>query len=340
MNVRLVLLIATVFAWSGNSIVYSQGGWGDHRDQPISEAEWNPSTSCDQVVPGNLYAGYSFMFTKLHYKESFEGMISDLNTGTQTLVPFEHNYELTPRVWLGLRTGEGLGARASYWNYNHTSDGLELTSDGQRIPSAIATSVIFPASVVAAFPGDQLSITSSLKATLVDLEGTYDARIDRLEMTMGGGIRYAHTDQRSDALVTPGPVPGAAAAALNWMREFEGFGPLISANGRMPFSCRGLYATGGVNVSFLFGEKTLRRSVLNDATPPPNQGLPFLAFDNADEITGVYGSRLGLGWQRNTQMGNLSIEGAYEGQLWTEGGSPTITFAGFNSLSLSVGLAY
>ncbi len=340
MFIRWMLLVATVIAWSTTAKIYAQVASGNQSDQALSESQWNPSVCCDQVVPGNLYAGYSFMFTKLHYKESFEGMISDLNTGTQTLVPFEHNYELTPRVWLGLRTGDGLGARASYWNYNHASDGLELTSNGQQIPSAIATSVIFPASVVATFPGDQLSITSRFKSTLVDLEGTYDARLARLDMTLGGGIRYAHTDQRSDALVTPGPVPGAAAAALNWMREFEGFGPLITANGRLPFGSRGLYATGGVNVSFLFGEKTLRRSVLNDATPLPNRGLPFLAFDNADEITGVYGSRLGLGWQRDTRMGNLSVEGAYEGQLWTEGGSPTITFAGFNSLSLTVGLSY
>lgn len=316
-------------------------------DQRITELESSvaqlrecrPQAHACPVTYDSFYAGYSFGFTRLHYKESFQALVSDLGTGTLNLVPFEHDYELTPRVWFGYRSASGLGLRGSYWNFDHASSDINLVNDGVRIPSATATSVIFPALIVAPFPGDQLSVGSSLEATTLDLEATYDFRVQRLEAVVGVGIRYAHFDQRFDAVVTPGLVPGAAPAALNWLREFEGLGPLFTAQGKLPIGGAGFYGTGGLNLSFLFGDKTLIRTVLNDATPAPNAGLPILRFDDSQEITGIYGASIGLGWRRDSQFGQYFVEGAYESQLWTDGGAPTITFAGFNGFSLTLGLA-
>jgi hypothetical protein len=283
-------------------------------------------------------AGYSFLFAKLHYKESFQAMVSDLGTGTQNLIPFDNDYELTPRVWVGFQTKNGIGVRGSYWNFDHASRPFNATSNGVQIPSATSTSVIFPALIVAPFPGDILSVNQFLDASTVDLEATYDFRIKRLEATLGAGLRYAHWDQRFDGRVTPGPVPIASPASLTWQREFEGLGPALSAQGKMPIGCNGFYGTGGVNVSFLFGEKNLSRIVSNDATPAPNTGLPILVLAGSDEITGIYGVSVGAGRQRQTRFGKMFVEGAYESQLWTEGGAPTITFAGFNGFSVSLGI--
>ncbi len=286
-----------------------------------------------------LYVGYTFLFSKLHYKESFQATVSDFATGAMELVPFEGEYELTPRVWIGLRGANGIGVRGSYWSFDHAADDLNLVSNGVRIPAATSTSVIFPALIVAPFPGDRLSVGTSMEATTFDLEGTYDVRLRRAEATLGAGLRYANTDQAYDATVIPGPVPGATPASLQWVRQFEGFGPLLTAQGMLPIGNSGFYGRGGVNVSFLFGEKTLRRTVFNDATPPPNTGMPVILFDDSDEITGIYGANIGLGWQRHGDVASLMIEGTYEGQLWTEGGAPTITFAGFEGLGLTLGLA-
>ncbi len=294
-----------------------------------------PTTDCSCA---SWTAGYSFLFTKLHYKESFQAIVSDLGTGTQNLIPFDNDYESTPRVWMGYQTKSGLGVRGTYWNFDHASRPFNATSNGVQIPSATSTSVIFPALIVAPFPGDELSVNQSMRATTVDLEATYNLRIQRFEANIGGGLRYAHTDQRFNASVTPGPVIFASPAALQWQREFEGIGPLLSAQGRLPLGCSGFYGLGGVNLSFLFGDKNLTRIVANDATPPPNRGLPVLVFDGSDEITGVYGASIGTGWRRQTPVGRTFIEGAYESQLWTDGGAPTMTFAGFNGFSVSLGI--
>jgi hypothetical protein len=283
-------------------------------------------------------AGFSFLFTKLHYKESFQAIVADLGTGTQNLIPFNNDHELTPRVFLGYQNKCGLGVRGTFWNFQHSSRPFNSINNGVQIPSATSTSVIFPALIVAPFLGDQLTVNQSLKAASVDLEATYEFRIRRLQGNIGGGLRYAHSDQHFDARVTPGLIPGAAPATLNWRREFEGIGPLLSAHGRLPLGSSGLYGTGAVNASFLFGDKNLTRTVTNDATLPPNLGLPVLAMLDSNEITGVYGTSFGTGWQRETRFGRTFIETAYEGQLWTDGGAPTMTFAGFNGFSLTFGI--
>lgn len=315
----------------------------DQYDQRIAELEAAVSgLQRSRVRPADsatdhpaLYVGYTFLFSKLHYKESFQATVSDFSTGAMELVPFEGEYELTPRVWIGLRAANGIGIRGSYWSFDHSADDLNLVNNGVRIPAATSTSVIFPALIVAQVPGDILSVGTSMEATTFDLEATYDVRLRRAEATLGAGLRYANTDQAYAATV----VSQISPASLHWVRQFEGFGPLLTAQGMLPIGKPGFYGRGGVNVSFLFGEKTLRRTVLNDATPSPNTGMPVILFDDSDEITGVYGANIGLGWQRHGRVASLQIEGSYEGQLWTEGGAPTITFAGFEGLGLTLGLA-
>jgi hypothetical protein len=293
----------------------------------------------DQPGGWGAYAGYSFAFAKLHMKESFEAFVLDVSNGTQTLVPFDYDYELTPRVWLGLRNSNGLGFRTSYWNFDHSSNGFQFTSTGLQIPTATATSVIFPASISGFSPGDQLTVESGVNATTLDFEGTFETNLDRIQLEFGGGLRYAKTDQTSTAFVTPFNIV-MAPSFLEWQRQFEGIGPLFTASGRLPLGNCGIYAVGGANASFLFGEKNIRRTVVNDSTPPPNQGLPILLFEDANEISGIYGVRIGLGHERPTQFGSVFLEGTYEGQLWTDLGAPTLTFAGFNLFSINAGLNF
>lgn len=328
-----------------SSSAFSDEAWDELADSDARLAEleasvaelkhWRYHHTRPNAKHASADAGYSFLFAKLNFHESFQAMSQNNSTGTLHLIPFENSFELTPRVWLGLKSAKGLGVRTTYWNFDHAGDSLTLTNDGINVPSAVSTTVIFPATITTALPGDVLNVTSSMLASTVDLEGTKDFSLSGLEATLAGGIRYAKAEQRYDAVVSGGPVPNIVPASLSTLRRFEGLGPTASAMAKLPWRNTGLYATGSARVSFLFGQKTLDRSVLNDVA---NTSPPFVSLDDADEVAGIYSVTVGAGWQKSWKRGNFFIEGQYEGQLWTTGGAPTLTFSGYEGFSLNLGL--
>ncbi len=65
-------------------------------------------TSLQRQQP-SVTAGYSFLFAKLHFHESFQAISTNTRTGTLSLIPFENSFELTPRVWFGYENANGTG---------------------------------------------------------------------------------------------------------------------------------------------------------------------------------------------------------------------------------------
>ncbi len=291
---------------------------------------WQFHSKADNSSEPKAYVGFSFMFTKLHFHESFRAMVTEPSTGKLDLIPYGQQYELTPRVWLGFQGSNGIGVRATFWDYYYRDGGLRLVNDGTRFPGATVTSTMFPALISTVFPGDALAVNTFLSAATLDLEGTYEVRIRQAEVLLSGGLRYGNFDQRYGATVT-----GLAPASLRWSREFEGLGPTVGADMNLPLFGTRFYATGGARLSFLFGEKTLARRVVNDLSPIA--GPPVVVLKDAEEVSGAYATRLGLGRKRKTRFGDFFAEGAYEAQLWTAGGAPTLTFLGFNSFNVSLG---
>lgn len=282
------------------------------------------------------YAGFSFLFAKAHMKESFEATITNVAPpGSLTLVPLDTEFELTPRVWLGMTNNQGLGWRVTYWHYDHGGNSQTFVSDGVNLPGATVTTVIFPASIIAAVPGDRLTTSNRLQVSTLDAEGTIDLQLGTLQMRAAAGLRYARIHQRQSAAVT-----GILPASLDWTREFEGIGPTISANVSQPL-LRNISAIGVVRGSLLYGEKSLQRAVVNDMTPLPGRGVPVVNLHDADEVTAGFELALGAQWQRELASGHqLVVQGMYEGQLWTDAGAPTLTFLGFEGFSASLGVIW
>lgn len=283
-----------------------------------------------------LYAGYSFLLAKAHMKESFEATIVNVvPPRSLTLVPLDTDYELTPRVWLGLTNDQGQGIRLTYWQYDHGGNAQTFVSDGINLPGATVTTVIFPAAIIAPLPGDVLSTSNRLETSTLDAEGTIDLQLGSLQMRAGAGLRYAKINQQMSALATRG---GAPIGVLDWTREFEGIGPTISAQVSQPL-WRRLSAIGLVRGALLFGEKSLRRSVIGDITPDP--APPIVQLDDADEVTAGFEIALGAEWRHEVASGHqFVVQGMYEGQLWTDAGAPTLTFLGFEGFSASVGVIW
>lgn len=304
------------------------------RCQLLSHCQECP-TSQSRRSGCHLYAGSGVVFTRPHFKESFQNSQINLTSGQQTLHPFSFDYDVTPKVWLGARTANGLGIHADYWQYHHSSNRAVAVADGSNIFASNATTVIFPATIVANDPGEVLVSDSSLETQIVTLMGTLSKTTQSIEMRAGVGLRYALLDQELATSVSDSL--GIPQGLLSWSRRFEGLGPAadVEARRRLGESGFSLLAAGGG--SLLFGSKTLHRLVLGDVGVPP--AAPLLRLDDADEVVGVGNLNFGLEWaQEFCNRTEVSIQGRYDGQLWAEAGAPTLGFLGFEGFGLYVEL--
>jgi len=280
-----------------------------------------------------LYAGSAVVFAKPHYKESFQATSLSLATGQMDLDGFGFDYGATPRIWLGYGGGEAPGVRATYWQFDHAAQPGAFVADGANVYSAQAMTVIFPAYITAAVPGDRLDIASALAVQTFDLEGTQELQVGCCQVTAAAGLRYAWVEQTSSAAVTSG---GITTQQLSWSRTYHGIGPTVAVEMRRPLGWGGLEFVGAGRGSLLYGKKDLRRQIspLSLATPP------LVALNDADDVAGCGSLELGIQWARPlARGGQLFVRGSYEGQLWTEGGAPTLTFLGFEGFGLNCGIS-
>ena len=166
----------------------------------------------------------------------------------------------------------------------------------------------------------------------LDLEGTQHLSIGKVDALVGMGLRYAMLRQTFNAAITD---PVNPVSLLTSERRFEGFGPILNAEFYRPLGQTGFAGFGILGGGILFGNKSMRRTVLNGVDPllPP-----FISMDNVDEVTGMGQLQVGLEWTHCSRLGRFFVRGAYEGQLWTDAGAPTLTFLGFEGLVCSLGL--
>ena len=285
------------------------------------------SAVCRECQSGGFHAGFAFVFAKPHFKESFQATYVDAG-GTLNMVPFSYDYALTPRVWFGYTAANGLGIRTRYWQYDQSAPPFQMNP--LIAAQANVVSVIFPATI-AATPGEILDVADELEVQTVDLEGTQKIKFGKISIVGGGGLRYALMRQVSQATVTN---QGVVTKSLNWLRKFEGIGPTISVEIERPLGIKGLVVIGAFRGSLLFGEKDLNRIAVNGI----DEGLPVVALDNADEVLGIGELELGLEWTRQlAKGGSLFIRGTYEGQLWSDCGTPTLGYLGFQGFGLGFG---
>ncbi len=278
------------------------------------------------------YAGMGLVFARPHFKESFQYSQINLATGQQSLIPFSYDYDVTPQAWLGYRFSKGLGVNLDYWQYDHAGNRAVAVSDGVNIFSANATTVIFPATILADDPGEVLIADSSLETQILNLLGTMETTVGSVHVRAGIGLRYVLLNQELAYTVVDGF--GVPQGLLNWSRKYEGLGPSVKLNARRRFGNSNFSGIAGGSGALLFGSKDLDRFVLGDVGTPP--AAPFLRLNDADEVVGSGELRFGLEWARTLCNGtHVALQGTYEGQLWAEAGAPTLGFLGFEGFGIS-----
>lgn len=280
--------------------------------------------------PG-FYFGAAAVWAKPHFKEAFQYSQTNVLSGQQTLFPFQYDYDATPRIWAGIRSASGVGIRGTYWSYDANGRTSTNVSDGINIYGAHAVTIIFPANIFAVIPGSTMQNQDSLETQITDLYATYDAAFNGIYVSAGVGLRYARLLQSLSSAVS-GPVP----ASLNWTREYHGLGPSVTLDATRRIGCTRFSGVAKGGGAFLFGKKTINRTVFGDQSPQP--ASPFLTLNEADEVVGIGEAGLGLEWSAKTSRGSeIVLRGTYEGSLWAEAGAPTLGFLGFQGFGLEAG---
>ncbi|MEZ6092780.1 MAG: Lpg1974 family pore-forming outer membrane protein [Pirellulaceae bacterium] len=287
-----------------------------------------------QRESNRIYAGAAVVFAKPHFKEAFDYSQTSLISGQQSLIPFEYDYAPTPKVWLGLKGQDGLGIQTSYWQFDQDGASRATSSDGTTLIGAHAATIIFPANIFTANPTETLLTSSSLWTETLNLCGTLDTQFGGIDLQGAAGVRYVGFRQNYAASIVDGT--GTPLRFINWERSYYGLGPTVIVDGKKRLGNTRLSAFMHGGGALLFGSKSIDRTVVGDQSPQP--ASPFLSLTGADEVVGVGEASLGLEWSTQLVGHVVAVRGSYDGQLWAEGGAPTLGFLGFQGFGIGLEL--
>jgi hypothetical protein len=194
---------------------------------PVRRRWWHP------------YGGFEFGWLQPRFSDNVAALIT--RPAGNLVLPFDHDYELSPRVWVGLENGRCTGLRARYWDLDIDAPTLVT------FPAVGATPVsltVYSADgnlsrTATANVGDAMTSRHHLEMQTIDLEGTQRVDFGRTQLLGSFGLRYAETLQRSRGVVTDGT--GAMTELVCQCVRWEGFGPTAALEiTRQLFPCHSI----------------------------------------------------------------------------------------------------
>lgn len=245
-------------------------------------------------------------------------------TMTFTETEFDYDLELTPRLWLEGTFTDSWGWRVTYWQFDQSP----VTESGTPANSFETFSPAFSdIDVDTNDPSQTLTAASDLNAYSIDVEALKYGRINRWQFGVGGGFRYASTEQGYLATLNDGV---SDIGTIDFEHELEGFGPTFSAYGAHPLIHR-VHLVGAARASVLFGDGASRLT----ATEPTPQTT--IRVTNREDLLPIGEARLGLEWlsMKHPRGWQWMLTTAMEGQIWGNAGNASsetadLGFFGFN----------
>jgi len=111
---------------------------------------------------------------------------------------------------------------------------------------------------------------------------------------------------------------------------------VIALEVERPIGNWGLAFVGSFRGSLLYGNKDLYR----DATNAVVEGPASVSLHHAKEVLGIGEIELGLQLTRVMCNGTrVFVRSTYEGQLWSDSGTPTLGYLGFEGFGTQIGFA-
>jgi hypothetical protein len=232
---------------------------------------------------GGWFAGFDLVVVKPHFEDGVDHI--QLPGSSIQLEP-AYDFKATPRVWLGYRNCDGLGARLRWWNFDQSSETLSTPIGAQ------GTNFSHRMDVTAL----DMEITQLVCSGLLDVDFSFGGRYGKVDMT-GNGVNL------SNGNVTFGH------------GDFEGFGPTFALGIRVPVRRSGFALTGTLRGSVLFGSGKIAEGRVVGGT-----GLTEFNVVSEDDDTLAYvlESTAGVEYRRCVMGGTLAIRALMEGQVWAQ----------------------
>jgi hypothetical protein len=282
----------------------------------------NCVTSCCSIE-SSLYIGFEATFVKPRFEsnQAFTVMTSDgALFETFNEIEFDYDMEFTPRAFVGWQNCDGLGWRATWWQFDHSAADLSANPPANGF-GEIALPPFGDVDISSNIATDTFSAVSDLNAYAVDLEATKQTSFASWNFGVGGGIRYASSEQHYFAQVRE--TGNVLRDQVDYQHSIEGIGPTISIDACRPWS-RQLGTFCKARGSVLFGDGESRLIAGEDLDLA--NSFTTTRTTGRDDLLSIAEIQVGIRWQAS-QNRNLVLRpfltSAFEGQIWNGAGNAT-----------------
>jgi hypothetical protein len=267
---------------------------------------------------GRWAAGFAFVIVQPHREDdlAFLSIVDSGTSSTTTDTNFENDTELSPRVWLEYNRGSGLGARVTYWQYDHGSPERSGSPADTGFETIVAPT-FGDVEIATNVPGEVYTAVADIDLDVVDLEGTKWTQFECWEFGASGGLRFASVQQGYRGALFD--EDGMALAGVDSSHRFDGVGPTFSIEGRRPFGVLTFFSMA--RGSLLFGNG---RSGFTAVEGLGGTTAPFVTRTELErnDVLSVGEIQVGLEWRKYCCNGNwFFCRTAIEGQVWQGAGS-------------------
>ncbi len=284
-------------------------------------------TGCGDGVtysPGqSIYVGFEAAIVKPRFEnnQAFTVMSSDgALFETFNEIDFDYDMHLTPRVFIGWQRCDGIGLRATWWQFDHSADNLSANPPANGF-GEIALPPFGDVDISSNIATDTFNAASELNAYTLDLEATRQASLSSWSIGVGGGVRYAYAEQRYFAQVRE--TGNVLRDQVDFRHSIEGIGPTISIDAYRPWTHQiSTFCKARGSVLFGDGESRLNAGedldVVNSFNTTRNT--------SRDDLLSIAEIQIGIRCQASPNRRRAIkpfVICAFEGQIWNGAGNAT-----------------
>lgn len=315
---------------------------------------------------GGFYAGAAAYYLSPYFGSGSNPAYTVTTTSpggnvTQNTQDFDWNFQVAPAFWVGWTSGDGLGLRGRYFQFNHGSDDANISNSSANTtitpPSKLqigapATVVLAGTPVAAAgvfgSPGlmntfntirgfplttDSLTFSSNLNIQAADLEVTFAMANGPWDFLLSSGGRYLHLRQGYAASLTNstnftafgGPPDAREVQSLSNRRTFDGGGPTVALQGNYRLGAGGLSLFGLVRGALLVGhtdeDRTFNQIFSSSLGAVFGTSINRTASSSHTTVLPVLELELGVEYARRMGRFNPFVRAAVVNQAYFNAGS-------------------